>query len=268
VLSNDKEVEIREFITENNLLEAVILCPQKMFVSTDIAVCILVLDKNKKDNYTTFVDMTKTHDTEEREQRGQFGGKSHTNRVYKKEFNIFTAEQMAKAKHCIDNRQNETMFCASVNIETIKQNNYEFSPRRYIEFKNDEFKYRELTAISADINAITKELNAVKITMNQTIAKQLGLLDIQESIVKSNQCNEIFNTECKDTKLDDISYFSLTKNRGEIKIENQNTDSLSEIFIMFLNMWQQHIAYLNNKQSVLLAELRDSYINQVFSQQN
>lgn len=43
-----EEKEIRKALIEDNLLEAVILLPDKMFESTSIATCILLFNKHKK----------------------------------------------------------------------------------------------------------------------------------------------------------------------------------------------------------------------------
>ena len=45
-----EEREIRTWLIEKNLVEAVIVCPDNMFVSTSIGICILLLDKNKKNS--------------------------------------------------------------------------------------------------------------------------------------------------------------------------------------------------------------------------
>lgn len=65
-----QEQEIRKYLIEKNLIEAVITCPNNMFESTDIATCIIVFDKHKKTRQVEFVDMRNMHDEEEREQRG------------------------------------------------------------------------------------------------------------------------------------------------------------------------------------------------------
>lgn len=46
--SNQKEEKaIREWLVEENLVEAVIICPDNMFESTGVGTCIIVLDKTK-----------------------------------------------------------------------------------------------------------------------------------------------------------------------------------------------------------------------------
>lgn len=86
VLSSQVKAEkaIRKCLIEKNVIEAVVLCPDNMFVSTGIGTCILVLDKNKKTATTEMVDLRERYKEEVREQNGQYGSASHTNRTYKK----------------------------------------------------------------------------------------------------------------------------------------------------------------------------------------
>lgn len=82
--SEGTEKEIRKYLIENNLLESVVILPDKMFEVTSISTCILTFNKQKKSNEVSFVDCRKTFDVEIREQNGQYGGNSHMNRTYKK----------------------------------------------------------------------------------------------------------------------------------------------------------------------------------------
>lgn len=99
-----QEQEIRKYLIEKNLIEAIITCPDGMFESTNIATCIILFDKNKTTSQVEFVDMRNTYDLEEREQRGQYGNTSHTNRVYKKKLKTFSNEQIEQALNAINNR--------------------------------------------------------------------------------------------------------------------------------------------------------------------
>lgn len=50
------EQKIRQYMIDNNFVEAVIQLPSDLFFGTSIATCILVLKKNKTDNNILFVD--------------------------------------------------------------------------------------------------------------------------------------------------------------------------------------------------------------------
>lgn len=50
------EQKIRQYLVDNNFVDAVIQLPPDLFFGTTIATCILVMKKNKKDNKTLFID--------------------------------------------------------------------------------------------------------------------------------------------------------------------------------------------------------------------
>ena len=87
--SNQKEEKaIREWLVEENLVEAVIICPDNMFESTGVGTCIIVLDKNKEHVTTEMIDIRNRYVEEIRDQKGQYGGTSHTNRIYQKKIKV------------------------------------------------------------------------------------------------------------------------------------------------------------------------------------
>ncbi|KQR82846.1 restriction endonuclease [Arthrobacter sp. Leaf337] len=50
------EQKIRQYLIDNNYVDAVIQLPQDLFFGTTIATCIIVLKKSKKDNAVLFID--------------------------------------------------------------------------------------------------------------------------------------------------------------------------------------------------------------------
>ena len=52
----NSEGKIRQWLIENNYIEKVVAVPGDKFVDTKIATCIIVLNKNKKDNNVLFID--------------------------------------------------------------------------------------------------------------------------------------------------------------------------------------------------------------------
>ncbi len=257
---NTQEKEIRKRLVDKNLVEAVITCPDKMFEATDIPTCIMVLNKKKKTACISFVDMRYTYEVEERRQNGQFGGASHENRTYTKKMKVFTDEQMQKAIDSIEKRLCIPGFSKSVSAQTVSGNGYSLTPSRYIELQEQEAVHREYADIVADINRITAEKNACRLTINESLAKSLGF-DIM-----------LYKAKHEDSDLDGLleqlgagplikeNYFAISKNKNEIKFENKSKDILSSVLLMILNTWKQHIFYLNNEQNRYLAELRDALL--------
>lgn len=262
---NSQEKEIRKYLVEKNFVDSVITCPDKMFEATSIPTCIIVFDKQKTTAQITLVDMRKTYEVEQREQRGQYGGSSHENRVYKKDVKIFSDENMKKALEAISERKSEPEFCKTVTIEDIKENDYSLIPSRYIEFQELEQKHREYKDIVSDINRITREKNACKLTINETLAKSLGFdLGLHKTDQKDGGLNELLK-KIGAEPLEKQDYFSATKNKNEIKFENRSKDTLSSVLVMILSTWKQHIFYLNQEENRYLAELRDALLPDLLS---
>lgn len=263
---NSQEKAIRRYLIEQNLIEAVITCPDKMFEATSILTCIIVFNQKKPTTHISFVDMRQTYETEQREQNGQYGGASHENRTYKKEVKIFTDEQMQKAIDSIVNQSAIPEFAKTVSVQTIAENDYTLIPSRYIEFQEQEYKHREYTEIVADINRITAEKNACKLTINESLAKTLGF-DV--ALYKADQQQDSgLNNLLKQLGTEPLAkqnYFTASKNKNEIKFENNSKDILSSILMMILNTWKQHIYYLNNEENRYLAELRDALLPDLMS---
>lgn len=264
--ANKTEFEIRKELIDKNLVEAVISCPNNMFESTGVATVILILNKEKTTTHIELVDMREVHDTEVREQRGQYGGKAHTNRVYKKELNIFTDEQIEKAISAIIEHKNENGFCRCVSLQEVREHNYRLTPSVYFEVDIEETSsHREYADIVADINRITAEKNACKLTINENLAKSLGF-DVE--LYRKDQEDSGLNDLLKQLGAEPLtkqSYFTVSKNKNEIKFENNSKDILSSILVMVLNTWKQHIYYLNNEENRYLAELRDALLPDLMS---
>lgn len=268
VLSTDNKQEkaIRKYLVEKNLIDAVITCPDKMFEATSIPTCIIVFNKQKSTTHISFVDMRRTFEVEQREQNGQYGGVSHENRTYKKEIKVFTDEQMQKAIDSITNRSTIPEFSKSVSAQNIAENDYSLIPSRYIEFQEQEYKHREYTEIVQDINRITAEKNACKLTINESLAKTLGFnADLyKQDQQQDSELNDLLK-QLGTEPLAKQNYFTTSKNKNEIKFENNSKDILSSVLMMILNTWKQHVYYLNNEENRYLAELRDAILPDLMS---
>ncbi len=268
VLSTDnaQEKAIRRYLIKQNLIEAVISCPDKMFESTSIATCILVLNKQKSTTHISFVDMRQTYEVKQREQNGQYGSNFAEKRTYYKEVKVFTDEQMQKAIESIINQSAIPEFAKSVSVQTIAENDYMLIPSRYIEFQEQEYKHREYAEIVSDINRITAEKNACKLTINEALAKTLGF-DI--ALYKQDQQQDSgLNNLLKRLGAEPLAkqnYFTASKNKNEIKFENNSKDILSSVLMMILNTWKQHIYFLNNEENRYLAELRDVLLHDLMN---
>lgn len=260
-----EENAIRAWLVEKNFIEAVIICPDKMFESTDIGTCIIVLDKNKKTATTEMVDLRNRYKEEIREQRGQYGGASKTNRTYKKNIKVIPEATMNEVIQAVKERQSIPGFCKAASIEEIKENEYILTANRYVDFGDVEEKHRSYADIVKDINKITMEKNACKLTINESLAKGMGfdieLYKIDQQDAGLNELLEKLGVE----KLEKQNYFVTSKNKNEIRFENNSKEILSSILMMIIQMWKQHIFYLNQEENRYLAELRDALLPELMS---
>lgn len=262
---NKQEKEIRKYLVEKNFIEAVIICPDKMFEATSIPTCIIVLNKRKQTSHISFLDMRKTYKVEGREQNGQFGGASHENRTYKKDVKVFSDEQMKKAIDSIKQQLSIPEFSKTVSIKTVSENDYSLIPSRYIEFQEKELEHRAYADIVADINRITNEKNACKLTINESLAKTLGFnIELYKQEQQDNGLNDLLK-KLGAEPLVKQNYFAASKNKNEIKFENNSKEILSSVLIMIFNTWKQHIFYLNQEENRYLAELRDALLPELMS---
>jgi hypothetical protein len=269
VLTTDNvaEANVRKWLVEKNFIEAIISCPRDMFESTDISTCIIVLNKQKATTDIMFVDMRKTCGVEERKQNGQIGGNSHEKRTYTKTFNIFRDEDMQKAISAIADKVDINSFSRRVSPDIVAENTFMLLPSRYIEFESETVKHREYSDIISDINRIVAEKNAVKLTVNETLARQLGLTELYEEKKAATQNNANLNgvLSFSGASLIDEDYIALSKNKNEFTFSNKSKDFISSIFMIIFQTWKQHIYYLNNEENRYLIELRDAMLPDLIS---
>ena len=173
--SNQKEEKaIREWLVEENLVEAVIICPDNMFESTGVGTCIIVLDKNKEHVTTEMIDIRNRYVEEIRDQKGQYGGTSHTNRIYQKKIKVIPEKIMEDVLDAIRERKSIPDFCKSVSIEKIKEDKYSLLASHYLDIQEEEVKHRSYEDIVEDLNRVVREKNACKLTINESLAKGMG----------------------------------------------------------------------------------------------
>lgn len=260
-----KEKQIRKYIIENNFVEAVILNPDRMFEATTISTCILVLNRNKTTSDVVFVDMRQSYTIEQREQKGQFGGNSHTNRTYKKEVKTYSDQQICDCIEAVALKKTKAEFSKVSTVNEIIDNDYTLNPSRYIEFQEHQFVHRPFEDIARDINRLEREKSVLKLTINEHLAKQLGL-DIDLYTEEQSTQKELESTfETVGCKYEHRKYIVFSKNKNQFTIENQDKEQLSSILRVFLAMWRQHIIYLNETQNIFLAEMRDALLNDLMT---
>lgn len=254
--NNKSEATIKKQLIKENLLSAVITLPGDMFESTNIPTCLLLFDKHKKTRQVVIIDLRDKCEEEVRHQRGQFGGSSHTERVYHKTVKVIPQEVM---KECIDIIVNhkESDFSCWADPEQIAGNDYNLSPRRYME-SQVEIKHRPFEDIAADFNRIIRAKNAVKIKMNKTAAKRLGFDCLGDAVDLTDTFAVVGQ------KAEKENYIRITADDG-IEIKCSTKDDIPQLIRLFLSHWKEQIIYLNNEENRILAEFRDALLPELMS---
>lgn len=259
-LSDDAEADTREWLISCGFIERVIIAPDKMFEKTSIPTCVVVFSRGNET--IKFYDCRKKGKQEQREQNGQFGGASHENRTYHKTVNVLPD---ALINELCGDCQEVAGFSKEVPLSEITEQGYILVPSRYIKFEKKEDVHRPYADIMADINRVARERAVIKITCNETLAKQLGLYEVAkiETEKSDNGLSEVF--ALLGGKYEGKRYITLSKNKNEFKVENQDKEILSSLVNFFIPMWKQHIYYLNQEENRLLAELRDAMLPELMS---
>lgn len=115
------EQKIRQYMIDNNFVDAVIQLPSDLFFGTSIATCILVLKKNKSDNNILFVDASE-----------EFVRNTNKNKL--SDENINNIVNLLKDRVSVDNKS----YLAS--YDEIKENDYNISVNSYLKTNNSEVK--------------------------------------------------------------------------------------------------------------------------------
>lgn len=126
------EKTIRQYLVDNNFVEAVIALPDNLFFGTSIATTILVLAKNKLENKTLFIDASKEF-------------KKETNN------NVLTDSNIEHIVELFTNYQSVDYKAALVDNEVIgSKQDYNLSVSTYVE--------QEDTREKIDIDMLNKEI--------------------------------------------------------------------------------------------------------------
>lgn len=263
--NNKEEQAIKASLVEKNYLEAVISLPDKMFESTSIPTSLLIFNKKKQTSNILMVNASSLATEEVREQRGQVGSKSHTNRVYKKKVNVLSDDAINKVMSLLDKPIDEQVLSKVVSIETVKEQDYVLTPNRYIEMKKETVQHSSLEKLAEQLNRVSAEKGAVKLTINRKMANDLGLMPLIKLLQEGGQTSKELNEQFKDDgiALSDESIVTLT-NSKTFKIEVKKWDKLPAIVVMFAQMWKQLMITCNNEENRYLMELKDIMLERYF----
>ena len=272
ILTSDNDNEYRKYLINNDLIDTIVTIPNKFFINTDIPTTVIKISKNKPEHRKGKVTLIKSKPTGlfERKQKGEDHMKT---RVYTKTFLTFTDEDLVEIAEAIKKQTYEKEFCKTVTNEEIKEKKYILSPSRYIGLKTGEDTSRSFKDIINDIKRCDTRRGLVKLTINQTLAKQFNIesinADLQgneqifetlRKLLKSNP-NEMEDLTMEDLDYKPLKYLQLSKKKNELKFEqNSKEANINEMFVMMMQLWIQNILMWNNEENNYLKELLDKML--------
>lgn len=136
------EQKIRQYLVDNNYVDAVIQLPPDLFYGTTIATCIIVLKKSKNDNAVLFIDASNEFD--------RIGNK-----------NKLTSNHQKRVLRAFEVRENEDHFVKLISNADIAANSYNIAVSSYVD--------REDTREVVNIDAL--ELNIEGIVARQAVLR-------------------------------------------------------------------------------------------------
>lgn len=266
--ANKKEVAIRKWLLEEGYLQGVIALPERMFESTSIPVCLLVIQKNRETKDVMMVDARTLGNEEVRYQKGQFGGSAHTNREYAKKVIVLSEERIEQLVDDVVYYKEEQGISCRVTLDQIQEQGWLLTPSRYMETEEKLSHRRDYREIVTDINKIARLRNALKLVINEALAKKLHLEITAEALKKDKEETKQLNQTIKALTGEELilkDYLQLTKNKNQMEFKQNDKEIQSEMMVILFNMWKSHIMFLNNMESEYLGELRDALLPELMS---
>jgi type I restriction enzyme M protein len=147
------EGKIRKKLIDENLLDAVIGLPEKLFYGTGIPAAVLVFRRKKKDSSVLFIDASREYKD----------GKNQ---------NQLTEENIAKIVATYQTRKDVEKYAHLATIEAIRENDYNLNIPRYVDTFEEEEEI-DLMAVRAEREKLKKEFAALESEMDGYL-KELG----------------------------------------------------------------------------------------------
>ena len=147
------EGKIRKALIEENLLDAVIGLPEKLFFGTGIPAAILIFKRNKPDTSVFFIDASREFED----------GKNQ---------NKLGREQIDKIIASYRVRETQDKYAYRASLEEIKENDFNLNIPRYVDTFEEEEEI-DLEAVRKERLALNEEMTALEAKMDAYL-KELG----------------------------------------------------------------------------------------------
>lgn len=147
------EGKIREKLINENLLDAVIGLPEKLFYGTGIPAAILIFKKQKSDDSVLFIDASREFKS----------GKNQNN---------LTEENIAKIVETYRARESVDKYAYLATLQEVKDNDYNLNIPRYVDTFEEEEEI-DLVAVRAEREQLKTQLAELEVQMSKYL-EELG----------------------------------------------------------------------------------------------
>ena len=144
------EQKIRQYLIDNNYVDAVIQLPPDLFFGTTIATCVIVLKKSKRDNSTLFIDAS-----------AEFVRSGNKNKL--------TDANQQKVLDAFTARTDVEHFARLVENGDIAANGYNIAVSSYVE-QEDTSEAIDITALNAEIARIVARQAELRTAIDAIVA--------------------------------------------------------------------------------------------------
>ena len=148
------EKKIRQYLIDNNYVDAVIQLPTDLFFGTTIATCILVLKKSKKTSDVLFIDAS--------DEFKRLGNK-----------NKLLEEHRTRILDAFTTREPQDHFATIVGNEDIAANDYNIAVSSYVEAE-DTREEVDITELNAEIARIVARQAELRTAIDEIVADLEG----------------------------------------------------------------------------------------------
>jgi type I restriction enzyme M protein len=150
------EGKIRQKLIEENLLDAVIGLPEKLFYGTGIPAAILIFKKQKSDDSILFIDASREFKS----------GKNQNN---------LTEENIAKIIETYRARESVDKYAYLATLQEVKDNDYNLNIPRYVDTFEEEAEI-DLVAVRAEREQLKNQLAELEVQMAKYL-EELGYVN-------------------------------------------------------------------------------------------
>jgi type I restriction enzyme M protein len=148
------EKKIRQYLVEQNFVDAIIQLPINLFYGAAIATCIMVLKKNKSNSDILFIDASE-----------EFVKSGNNNKL--------TPDNIAHIMEAIISRQDIPHFAQLVSLDQVQENDYNLTVSTYVTPKDTREKV-DIVQLNAQIRDIVAKEQQLRDEIDRFIAEIEG----------------------------------------------------------------------------------------------